>query len=341
VVPWELGYQYRNEEQTMRGTLSRNTRSRMRVGVVISVMAALMVAASIATVQAANPAKRNICPPASLPGAVINGGLEVVGQCVLTGVTINGGVQIDSKGHLTLYASTVNGRTDVKPDGEFDSNFPEKGQPNNLNGGVTSTKSIDMDIHGGTINGNVVFAGMTPGNAAIVSFCGVHLRGSLTLENFLPGPFARFPNGAQIGDSDANPDYAAPCTPNTISGSVQIRNNDPAARIELETNTIGGSVQITDSNPSVTGNMIGGSLQCHEGATLGHWDADDTNTNNVHGSNSCIGSSKSRNDPAAGVQHGTNTGPHSGQPNGNSSVMVSPAGGTTQTHKNTGKGKKK
>ena len=327
----------------MRGTLGRSARSRVRAGMVVSVMAALMVAASIATVQAgsaANSVKKNMCPPASPPGTVFNGGLEVVGQCVLTGVTINGGVQIDSKGHLTLYDSTVNGRTDVAPNGEFDSNFPEKGLPNTLNGGMTSTNPIDMDLHGDTIRGNVVFDGMTPGNGAIVSFCGVDLRGNLTVKNFLPGPFANFPNGAQIGDSDVNPDYAAPCTPNRISGSVQIRNNDPRARIELETNTIGGSVQITDSNPSVTGNTIGGSLQCHEGATLGHWDADDMNTNNVHGTNTCGGSTRSRNQTGAGGQHGTNA--------GNSSVKANPVGGSTTSnqtaaagHTKNGKGKKK
>jgi hypothetical protein len=309
----------------MRGFLGRNPRWRARAGVVTTTMAAVIMAASIATAQAAsaaNSTKRTVCPPASVPGTVINGGLEVVGQCLLTGVTINGGIQIDSKGHLTLYGSTVNGRTEVKPGGEFDSNFPEKGQPNNLNGGVTATNSIDMDIHGGTIHGSVVFNGMTPGTGAIVSLCGVDLRGTLTIENILPGPLARFPNGAQIGDSDANPDYAAPCTPNSISGSVQIRSN-PGARIEVETNTIGGSVQITDSSPSVTANTIGGSLQCHEDGTLGHWDADDSNSNNVHGSNSCNGS--------------TNHGAGNAQPNGKAPATANTTGGGT-SHKDAAPG---
>lgn len=321
----------------MRGFLGRNRRSRARVGVVIGTLGALITAASLVTAQAvsaANSVKHNTCPPASVPGTVINGGLEVVGSCVLTGVTINGGVQIDSKAHLTLYASTVNGRTEVKPGGEFDGNLPEKGQPNTLNGGLTSTNSFDMDIHGGTIQGDVVFSGIKPGNGAIVSLCGVSLRGSLTIENILPGPLPLFPNGAQVGDSDAVPDYAAPCAPNTISGSVQIRNN-PGARIELETNTIGGSVQVTDSQPSVTANAIGGSLQCHEDATLRHWDADDTNSNDVHGSDSCNGSTKTQGKAGAGTTPDPHTASGNTQPNdGKASTTATTTTGAASTHKN-------
>jgi len=321
----------------MRGFLGRNRRSRASVGAVLGVLGALIMAASVVTAQA-NSVKHNTCPPASVSGTVINGGLEVVGQCLLTGVTINGGVQIDSKAHLTLYASTVNGRTDVQPGGEFDGNFPEKGQPNSLNGGLTSTNSFDMDVHGGTIRGNVVFSGMKPGNGAIVSLCGVSLRGALTIENILPGPLPAFPNGAQVGDSDAVPDYAAPCTPNTISGSVQIQNN-PGARIELETNAIGGSVQITDSQPSVTANTIGGSLQCHKDATLRHWDADDTNSNDAHGSDSCNGSAKTHDNSGAGTKPDTHTTSGNEQPNdGKAPVTANTTAGGVSTHKNAAPG---
>ena len=131
-----------------------------------------------------------------------------------------------------------------------------------------------MDLHRGVINGLVRFHGMFPSNspfgAARFSVCGVDLQGSLAIEDILP-----FPSGVHVGD----PVEPAHCAGNTISGSVLIRDN-PGSRIELEHNTIGGSVQIWNSDPSVSTNTIGGSVDCHQGATPGTWDPDDTNVNN-------------------------------------------------------------
>jgi hypothetical protein len=56
----------------------------------------------------------------------------------------------------------------------------------------------------------------------------------------------------------------------------------------LEFATIGGSVDIWNSHPAITGNTIGGSLLCHQGASLGHYDGDDLVPNNIRGSNTCV-----------------------------------------------------
>jgi hypothetical protein len=239
-----------------------------------------------------DPHKKTICPSGGLPapGSTVTGGLVVDGNCVLTNVIINGGVEILGTGHLTLYASTVNGNTDVQPNGEFDSNFPEKGQPNQLNGGVSATTASNEDIHGGIVRGRVLYTGITPPPPnvyVILSLCGVNIQGDLTVANILPGALAGkgFPNGAQLGDPGEN-DLTNPCLGNTITGSVFIR-DDVGGRIELENNTIGGSVQIFNSDPSVTGNTIGGGLLCHQGSKFHVWDTDDSNTDSVHGPMSC------------------------------------------------------
>jgi hypothetical protein len=231
--------------------------------------------------------QKTTCPTGGVPapGSTVNGGLVVDGNCTITHVTVNGGVLIEGTGHLTLYRSTVNGGTHAQPRGEFDSNFPAvAGGANTLNGGIRAEHPIDMDIWGGTVRGRVLFTGQTapaPNVLDRLTVCGVHLQGDLTLEHL-----AAAPNGANIGDPLEGDDFASGCQGNTISGSVQVRDN-PASRIELEANSIGGSLEIFNSEPSVTANTIGGSLLCHEQAKLHHWDSDDSNTNTVHGTSRC------------------------------------------------------
>ncbi len=210
------------------------------------------------------------CPA---PGSTVHGGLVVDGTCTTNSVTINGGILITGTGHLTLYKSTVNGGTSVRPGGEFDSNLPVMtGGGNTLNGGVTADHAFDMDIFNSTVQGRVVFDG-GPSSVTTFEICGTNLQGDLTLENLSS-------NGAEIGDV-----ILTNCA-NTISGSVRIVNDDSSA-VELEKDTIGGSVEIFSSRPSLTDNTIGGSLLCHKGSSLALYDPDDTNSNQVHGTNTC------------------------------------------------------
>ena len=85
---------------------------------------------------------------------------------------------------------------------------------------------------------------------------------------------------AEIGDT--NP----ACPGNTISGGVRIRSNDRHS-VELEKDTVGGSVEVWASHPAITGTTIGGSLLCHQGSTLGHYDSDDALPNTIHGTDTC------------------------------------------------------
>ncbi len=219
---------------------------------------------------------KTTCPSGGVPtpGSTINGGLVVDGDCTITGVMVNGGIVITSNGHLTLYKSTVNGGTDVQRNGEFDSDYPPiAGGGNSLNGAVREDHALDMDIWNSTVQGGIHYAGGPLGFGAFYTACGTTVQGDVTLDGIGQG-------GTEIGDQFN-------CARNTITGSVHIRNSGTRA-VELEFASIGGSVDIWNSHPAVTGNTIGGSLLCHQGATLGHYDADDTIANTVHGTNSCV-----------------------------------------------------
>jgi hypothetical protein len=219
---------------------------------------------------------KTTCPSGGVPtpGSTINGGLVVDGDCTITGVIVNGGIVITGNGHLTLYKSTVNGGTSVQRNGEFDSdNPPVLAGGNLLNGGVREDHAFDMDIFNSTVQGGIHYTGGPLGVAYFFETCGTTLQGDLTLEDIGQG-------GIEIGDQSI-------CARNTITGSVHIRNTGTKA-VELEFATIGGSVDIWNSHPAVTGNAIGGSLLCHQGATLGHYDGDDTVPNTVHGTNTCV-----------------------------------------------------
>jgi hypothetical protein len=218
---------------------------------------------------------KTTCPSGGVPtpGSVIKGGLVVDGDCTITGVVVNGGIVITGNGHLTLYKSTVNGGTNVQRNGEFDSdNPPISGGGNILNGGVREDHAFDMDIVNSTVQGGIHFAGGPLGVGFFYLMCGTTVQGDVTLEDIGQG-------GTEIGDQFN-------CARNTITGSVHIRNSGTRS-VELEFATIGGSVDIWNSHPAVTGNTIGGSLLCHQGATLGHYDNDDSLPNTVHGTNTC------------------------------------------------------
>ena len=218
---------------------------------------------------------KTTCPSGGIPapGSTIIGGLFIDGDCTITGVLVNGGIVIEGTGHLTLYKSTVNGGTNVQRNGEFDSdNPPVPGGGNLLNGGVSEDQAFDMDIFNSTVHGGIHYGGGPLGVGFFYETCGTTVQGDVTLENIGQG-------GSEIGDTSA-------CGRNTITGNVHIRNSDTKS-VELEFGFIGGSVDIWNSHPAVTGNTIGGSLLCHQGATLGHYDSDDSTANTVHGTNTC------------------------------------------------------
>jgi hypothetical protein len=217
---------------------------------------------------------KTTCPSGGVPtpGSTINGGLVVDGDCTITGVIVNGGIVIGSNGHLTLYKSTVNGGTSVLRNGEFDSdNPPIAGGGNFLNGGVSEDHAFDMDLSNSTVQGSIHYAGGPLGVGYYYGMCGTTVQGDVTIDGIV---------GAEIGDQFN-------CARNTITGSVHIRNTGTMA-VELEFATIGGSVDLWNSHPAVAGNAIGGSLLCHQGATLHHYDGDDTVANTVHGTNTCV-----------------------------------------------------
>ena len=219
---------------------------------------------------------KTTCPSGGVPapGSTINGGLVVDGDCTITGVTVNAGIVIEGNGHLTLYKSTVNGGTNVQRNGEFDSdNPPVAGGGNLLNGGVREDHAFDMDIFNSTVQGGIHYSGGPLGIGFFFETCGTTVQGDVTLENIGQA-------GTEIGDQFN-------CAHNTITGSVHIRNSGTIS-VELEFATIGGSVDIWNSHPAVTGNTIGGSLLCHQGATLHHYDSDDTFANTIHGTNTCV-----------------------------------------------------
>lgn len=218
---------------------------------------------------------KTTCPSGGVPtpGTTIIGGLAVDGDCTITGVIVNGGIVVEGNGHLTLYKSTVNGGTHVQPNGEFDSdNPPVPGGGNQLNGGVSEDHAFDMDIFNSTVQGGIHYSGGPLGVGFFYETCGTTVLGDVTLEAIGQG-------GTEIGDQFF-------CGRNTITGSVHIRNSGTTS-VELEFATVGGSVDIWNSHPAVTGNTIGGSLLCHQGATLGHYDGDDSIPNTVHGTNTC------------------------------------------------------
>ena len=215
-------------------------------------------------------------PSCPAPGTTVMGGLVIAGTCTTSNITVNGGVVVTGGGHLTLYKSTVNGGTTVQKNGEFDSNNPPIANGgNHLKGGVSAADEFDLDIFFSTVQGPVRVSGGPLGPGFTIEFCGSSFQGDLLFENMIG-------TAAEIGDTLA----AGGCPRNTISGGVRIVNNDSHS-FELEGDTIGGSVEIWSSHPAITGNTIGGSLLCHQGSTIGHYDPDDSIANTIHGANTC------------------------------------------------------
>jgi hypothetical protein len=208
---------------------------------------------------------KNTCPVAIPAGSTVNGGLVVTGDCVLTNVTVHGGVLITSTGGLELENSSVDGGINVQAGGELDSGHTlssgtDTFNPSTINGGVQALGPMkDLDLDNASINGNVSISGNAPGFAPYI--CGSSINGSVSISNVVdtPGFHANIGDPGEVVQSGPVRD----CPGNTIHGSVSVSN---VQFLEIEGNTITGSVFIDSSTVDVRGNTIGGNVQC-TGAT--------------------------------------------------------------------------
>ncbi len=248
-----------------------------------------------ATVIFATPtaaAAQNRCPSGGtpVPGSKVNGGLEVDGTCILKSVTINGGVTVDSTGHLSQQGGAVHGGITVKPGRELDVNATTNGggapthTTSTIDGGInfnggSGHPSSDADIWTARINGGISFTGTFPLSGSSFNrpfLCGNHINGAVKFFDVTAY------GGLIFGDPDAG------CPGNTIKGSLSVTNsNTTISRIEVESNTISGSASLRGSTLDFSGNTVGGSLSCKNGTVLLAPDAGDTSSNMVRGSNTC------------------------------------------------------
>ncbi|TMQ19950.1 MAG: hypothetical protein E6K82_18090, partial [Candidatus Rokuibacteriota bacterium] len=86
--------------------MNTNVRARVFVGVFgLLMLAIIMVLPVPAALAAAFHCPSDGTPP---PGSTVNGGLDVDGLCLVADITVNGGITVESGGHLQLQSSTVN-----------------------------------------------------------------------------------------------------------------------------------------------------------------------------------------------------------------------------------------
>ena len=225
------------------------------------------------------------CPSVSTPspGSTVNGGLDVDGTCIVDTVTVNGGITIESGGHLQLMSSTVNGGIVTLPCGEIDvnaltANGTPTGTTSTINGGIdiaagavctTLGAMSNADIWTAQINGGISITG-TYSAGDIPFICHNQIKGNVDVHN------ATVPLGFVIGDPDEG--FGSSCIGNTISGALIMGNS---SLFKVESNAIGGSVLLSASMLELNGNAIGGSLKCSDGTVIVPDPGDPPNT--VHG----------------------------------------------------------
>jgi hypothetical protein len=207
---------------------------------------------------------KTACPSGGTPapGSTIKGGLEVDGVCILNNVTVNGGITVDSTGHLQFYnGSTANGGITVNG-GELDVNATTNGSgvptggTSTINGGInfnagSGLSFADADIWTATIHGGIDFTGTVPFNQP--RFCGNDISGSVNFHDYGVGLIT-------FGD----PRLACPA--NTVHGSLFL--TSVAFQPEVEGNTISGSVFVNATATELNGNTIGGNVNCSNGAVI-------------------------------------------------------------------------
>jgi hypothetical protein len=260
-----------------------------------------------AVVGPAAGAAGTVCPSGGIPapGSTITGGLEVVDACVLTDVTIKGGVTIDPLPAdfsrfpaLGLRSGRVTGGIAVNG-GTLALGFdPDTGELTHgqitVDGGITLNGPFFTLVAGATINGGVTMnkgydsshvCGGDPFCWLSGALCGNEIHGNVTVRDnntvhFFVGdpkePF--FPNGD--------------CAGNTIHGSVTFSDSrftrptdgEPS---EIEGNTVTGSVSLDNSIAEVNENTIGGSFLCMNGSEVHPPAPPDLGGNAVRGKNTC------------------------------------------------------
>lgn len=196
------------------------------------------------------------CPSGGTPapGSKVKGGLEVDGVCILNGVTVDGGVVVDTNGHLQLQSSTVNGGAGVFPGGELDVNastlgggFPT-GTSSTINGGITILNAFDVDIWTGRVDGDIDLSGVS--NAAQLQICGNDVNGR-----------SSFSNLANLGLIGGGTSFVGPpCGGNIFHGSVSLAN----LTVRMGANTITGDLLCSNAKVIVTApNTIAGKNTCY------------------------------------------------------------------------------
>ena len=285
-------------------------RSRQRR--ISGVAAAVAVAALAVFGQSAQAAPDRLkCPSGGTPapGSTVTGGVEVDGVCVLTSVTVSGGIVVDEttleqllagggQNVAALSGATVSGGIVVES-------------------GSGLTTGIDLDTftlthnvstidgrvefrHGGffiaeaTIRGGIIkdgafdwhlFCGDDPFCFGTDFVCRSEVIGNISVNDvnseqvFLGDPVdATFPNGEDCGT-------------NTIHGSILMTNSNfvrfDGEPSEIEGETVTGSVRLDHSTAEVNGNTIGGSLLCANGTVIHPGPPPDPAGNTVRGTDTC------------------------------------------------------
>jgi hypothetical protein len=220
---------------------------------------------------------QNKCPSGGTPasGSRVSGGLEVDGVCILKNVTVNGGITVDSTGHLSQQGGTASGGINVNPNGELDVNAltlgsgAPTGTTSTINGGIRFNAGMaslsDADIWAARISGGIFFTGSLPLQGLTFSFptfCSNTINGTVTFSNVTTYAAVYFgdpgPGGGPYG-----------CPGNSINGSLQLINtHSTATHDEFENNIINGSVVLDNSQVELNGNTIGGSVQCKNGSVI-------------------------------------------------------------------------
>jgi hypothetical protein len=183
-------------------------------------------------------------------GSHVTDGLVVDGVCILDRVAVEGGLAVDTGGHLQVQSSTVNGGIVVNPGGELDVNAitPASGVPTGtsaaINEGITINDASETiwtaRIHAGII---------VNGSGGAPLFCGNDVRGAASFKT----------SSCQIGGGVVVPGYD--CSANTFQGSVSL--TDSTA--QMGGNTIRGDLLCSNSVVIVlTPNTITGRNTCYE-----------------------------------------------------------------------------
>jgi hypothetical protein len=269
--------------------------------------AAVLAGAFASSTHAAAKAK---CPSGGIPapGSTVMGGLEVDNICVLTDVTIYGGVTVDpvpveltTVPLLELRSGRVSGGIVVNGGllglGINGDTGELTNQPVTIDGGITLNRPFNYLFAGATIRGGITMNGgydyspICDGDAFCFTgdpMCGNNIFGDVTM---------RDDNTEQVFIGDPGEQFFAnaDCAGNTIHGSVFMKDTNFVRQFdgepsEIEGNTVTGSVHVDHSTAEVYGNTVGGSLLCSNGSIIHPPPPDDPsgNTNTVNGANTCF-----------------------------------------------------